>query len=115
MTEQEIAAHRVADALRIIAECLPRLSVEQLNAYHPDAAKFQPQVAEVYKERAARLDASVPFQPLTDVEKQELFEQVQEELADESTRDRARDYMDEPEWVLRDDYDSRKQYMNEEE
>jgi hypothetical protein len=125
MQPHEISAHHIADALETIAR--------ELRAIQPI---FEPAslVGETPNDKARRhIDANmsnwipglnsadklewtamavrsvVPFVPLDDDQKQELFEQTSEELADMSTRDRARDYMDVPDWQLRADYDERQE------
>lgn len=107
MTPHDIAAHRIADALRTIAMELTNASEDVWRAYCPGSERIKPEYVEMLVTKAEAIEATAPFTPLTDDEKQQLFEWAQEELADESVRDRARVYLDVPEWQLKADMDDR--------
>lgn len=114
MSPEHAAAHQIAKYLRAIAHNLPDLSAEGIDAFMPhlkpeDAADY----AALLTNKAARLEATAPFEPVTEADKQRVFEEVQDELSDETARDLARSYLDltEAEWRI--EVDDRNEYMQE--
>lgn len=116
MEDHAIAAHHIADALGTIADNMPRLTPEQFSLLTDGLGpEFTKAMVWLRSTEAVRIRNTAPFQPLDDDERQWLFEEVQSELSDMSTRDQAREYLDKPEWMLRADYDDRQEYLRIEE
>ncbi len=84
--------HRVARALRALAQAVRAAPHIKSPALDPTRLC----------EHADALDASFVVTPLSDEDKQTIFENIQEQLADLSTNEQAREYVsewDEFDWV----------------
>lgn len=110
MEDPHIAAHHVARHLRAIAALLPRLSAQAADPLYDllNREALHEGGVDCYtalENAAVTVEATAPFEPVTEDEKQAIFEQVYEEMSDLSTRDHARDYCDftEADWRIEKD------------
>lgn len=111
MEDHHIAAHRVADALRVLAECLPKLSAQASDHVYALVEGAQTATEGGWGETlvavAECVEETAPFVPLTDAEKRDLFAAVYDEMCDLTSKDHTRTYMDMAEWQLRLEKDQR--------
>lgn len=92
MQEHEIAAHRVADCLRTIAHLMPQLTPAALEAYVPGLSRMQEamrngEYAAHLTRQADRIEATVPFEPITESQTQAIWENYVCMAGDMSTRE----------------------------
>lgn len=111
MDAHTIAAHRLADAL----DCL-RFAILDTDV-DPETLKLVRRTfgeIDATEQLAQDIRTNHPFEPVTDAEKQELAEQVVDELNDMSTRERIEDWFAGFEsWELRAEIDDRCEYMGD--
>ena len=103
MNQNEIAIHKIADAYRTIFDNLQHLTPDQRAILGPINAY-----------RADMLEKLAPFTPVTDEEKQTIFEEVCDEFSDYSPKELAEEYLDFAEWQWRAEADVRKELREEE-
>lgn len=120
MDNHDIAAHSIARHLRAIARLFPELTDEQKAAYLPGWDNGEGDITKgivaMWQQKANSLEATAPFDALTVFEREELAENIAEQLADMSTKDRLYDHTrdwTEADW--RAEYDDMVDYMNEDE
>lgn len=78
MERHVYVANRIADHIRVIAALMNELSAEQLRLLPPMTDAM-----------AKALEASAPFTPLTEEERQLVYASVYDEMGDMSARDMA--------------------------
>lgn len=113
MNNHDIAAHKIAEHLRAIAVLLAEASEDAWRAYCPGSERIKPEYLEMLITKAAAIEATAPFEPVSDERKQEIFEQVIEEVSDLSTKDIARNFLDLTEAMWRVESDEREEMENE--
>lgn len=101
MQPHEISAHRVIDALNVIhrewSTLTPEARMALLRAFNPSGAAIDT--------AATSLTEQHPFEPITDEEKQAVFENLCEASAELSTKDIAEmQVYDWNEWAWRCEY-----------
>lgn len=89
-----LAAHRVAAALRTIARDLPSLTAQASDPLYDLFYRANVEYPKVLKDAADKIEAaaSLPNGPLTDEDRQAVFEQQYDFAADLSQRDIAREF-----------------------
>lgn len=96
MKNHEIAAHGIARHLRAIALLFPKLTNEQKAAYLPGWKATEDDITVDYvamlNDKASAVEATATFDALTVFEREELAENITEQLADMSTKDRLYDH-----------------------
>ena len=92
MTEQEYAAHQIAKHLRKLAYWLNEASEDAWRANCEGSERVKPEYLEMLVLKAQRVEATAPFTPITEQEKDALHEEYGDMLADRSTREVFEDY-----------------------
>jgi hypothetical protein len=116
MNQQAINAHHIARHLRAIANIL-RSAERPLTDEAEEVLSFDlANLTKLYTELAEDLEATAPFTPLTDVEKDKVLGLIADDVADYSTGERAElltaDWT-EADWRI--EYDQLEEYMSEDE
>ena len=114
MTPQEAAAHHIARHLRAIATHLTNASEDVWRVYCPGAENIKVEYLAMLVRKAEDIEATAPFEPLTDVERTLVSGWIGDELGDMSYRELIRQYtgdFTEADWRM--EYEDHNEYMND--
>lgn len=114
MDKHDIAAHKIADAFDTIAAEFANLPDEERKALAVAFSLTELSLSNSFSILAGMHRRKHPFEPVSEDEKQTLFEQVYEEMCDMPPKDHAWAYMEMEDWQMRAEIDDRAEYLKEE-
>jgi hypothetical protein len=102
MRPEDIAAHKIADALQVIADNIGELSVPLLDAFLPrldpsDVGDYSKLMAN----KAERMREAAPFEPIPDRQRQALAEEAIDMFSDMRVKEYVEDLLPQTEWEWR--------------